>query len=988
MLERRKVCNWQRQRWHLARSSIFNIPLHVPFADALASGLLAQTAGDPASLSRMRILLPNRRAVRAVTDAFLRHSDGRALLMPRLQPIGDVDAGDDDRVDMAALLDPALAASAPQSTTHEYRILTLAPLVQAWLSKRQGKVVSVSEALATARPLLALLDQLRYAGVDRTEIAKLVGVDLAEHWQTTLEFLDIILRAWPQILHATNRIDPAEARVVHLTALAERWRQLPPSQPIIAAGTTGTVPAVAALLKVIASLPQGQVILPGLDTGMDDEAWDHIKPTHPQFTLKTLLATLSYDRRSVLPWPASIAPSTPAERTPLIHRALLPAEVTARWRLAVNPENAFEHVKTAEANAPQTEARLVALAMRRQLETPGATAALVTPDRALARRVAAQLRRYGLAIDDSAGQPMVRTALYAFFNLIAECGSKKMAPVAFLGLAKHPLTACGLTRSAWLEGVRLVDKKVLRGPRPAPGLHGLKAEIIANGLMLDQWYEGLSAALTPWCEAMAGPPQRLEDWLVLHIKTAEALAATDENGLALWKGDTSQILSNAFSALIASAKDCPLFISAPDYAATLQHLLAGVVVRPAFGTHPRLFIWGPLEARLQRADLMILGSLNEGSWPPAPEVDPFLNDAMRATLGLPTSDYRIGQSALDFAQGLSAASVLLTRSKKSTTAPLVASRFWQRLQASLAVPLKTDDELLAIAERMDVPRTVQPAKAPQPAPPLSARPRDLYVTDIELWRRNPYALYAKKILRLRPLDDIDAEPGARERGTAVHEAFEAFMKLPEQARTETALLNCGNQALAKLMGKPEVRAFWWPRFEQLAKQFMAIQATREDWQVLVVEVDGHHEFRKLDFIMRGRADRIDINSDRSLDIIDYKSGQAPRVKEIEAGFALQLPLLGLLASCGGFKTNSIDVKAITVWPASVPRDKVAKAQNLAAKISAEALICKAHTVLEKMVDIFSQPQKFYNFDVGPQRGPNHDYDHLARVDEWRGHADG
>ncbi len=969
----------------MARASIFTIPPHVPFADALASGLLASVAGDQAALSRIRILLPNRRAVRTVADAFLRQSDGKALLMPRLQPLGDIVANEDA---LATLLEPALALHTPASATTEARLLTIAPLVKKWLDESRKQTVSMSEALATAQPLLALLDQLHYAGVERTDVAKLVEDDLAEHWQHTLSFLDIVLTHWPQILKTQNKIDPAVARTLELRTLAAHWQAHPPAERIVVAGTTGTVPAVAELIRVVAALPHAMVVLPGLDNTMDDAAWDHIKPTHPQYALKNLLAVLSEDRRSILQWPSAMAASAPEGRTIAVQTALLPAIDTARWRLATPSHDAFAAVKTVEASSPQAEARVIALAMRRQLETPGKTAALVTFDRTLGRRVAAQLQRYGITVDDSAGHPLVRSSLYAFFDLIADCGSKKLAPVALLGLAKHPLAVCGMSRTAWLEGVRLVDRKVLRGPRPASGLAGLKVAIEAGGLALDGWFAGLSAALAPWCDAMSGPPRLLEEWLDLHIKTAEALATGDDGTCPIWTGEVARAVSTAFAAVLASARENPLSVSANDYAASLQQILATQVVRPAYGTHPRLFIWGPLEARLQRADLMILGGLNEANWPPAPEVDPFLSDTMRGKLGLPTSEFRLGQSAHDFAQGLGAAAVLLTRSKKSSTEPLVASRFWQRLTASLGEPLGTDIELLDLANRLDVPDVTVSATSPRPTPPLSARPKDLYVTDIDLWRRNPYALYAKKILKLSLLYDIDGEPGARERGTAIHAAFETFMKLPEPARNLAALLECGKTALAKFDYMPAVPALWWPRFEQLAEQFMELQAGREDWHVVGVEVVGRHYFPDMDFTMRGRADRIDMNSRNKLDIIDYKSGDPPTNKAMAAGYALQLPLLGLIASSSGFDTIKGTAERLSIWPAKAKRDGKPNITNFAASTSAEELIGTAYSTLKFMVEKFAVIETFYNFEVGPQRGPNHDYDHLARVGEWLGRDHG
>src|SRR5690606_20009946 len=115
-----------------------------------------------------------------------------------------------------------------------------------------------------------------------------------------------------------------------------------------------------------------------------------------------------------------------------------------------------------------------------------------------------------------------------------------------------------------------------------------------------------------------------------------------------------------------------------SYSYFFDELLSARVVRPRFGLHPRLFIWGPLEARLQHADRMILGGLNEGTWPGEANIDPWVNRPMRAAMGLEPPERRIGLSAHDFAEGASAEEAVLSRALKVEGAPAVASRWWLR----------------------------------------------------------------------------------------------------------------------------------------------------------------------------------------------------------------------------------------------------------------------------------------------------------------------
>ncbi len=263
-----------------------------------------------------------------------------------------------------------------------------------------------------------------------------------------------------------------------------------------------------------------------------------------------------------------------------------------------------------------------------------------------------------------------------------------------------------------------------------------------------------------------------------HSAAAEALARDSAGSSSgLWQGDAGEALSVLFAELIA-AKPTPQ-LTAKDYAPFYRSLVAGRVARPRAPAHPRLFIWGPLEARLQQPDVVILGSLNEGVWPRPQEASPWLSRPMAEELGLPPPERRIGLSAHDFAQALSAPTVYLTRAIKVDGVPTVPSRWLQRFTA-LVEAAGLDDKrasaepFVAWARHRDESSTFQPAPRPMPCPPVAARPRRLSVSRIERMLANPYDVYARDILKLQPLGDLGAEPDARLRGTIVHAALHEF----------------------------------------------------------------------------------------------------------------------------------------------------------------------------------------------------------------------
>lgn len=968
---------------------LYTIPAGVPFAENFAAKLLQQYQDNPEKLAEILVLLPTRRACRIVRDSFLRQSGGVAMLLPRLQTIGDVD---DDALglEMAALAIPGSETlDIPPAISPMQRRMILTSLILKW----PNYAGHPDQALALADALGQLLDRVHTEGLDMAALPALVDESgLAERWKLTLAFLSIVLQNWPSILAERGCIDAADRRNRLLLALAAHWQNHPPAHPVYAAGSTGSIPAVGQLLQVIAGLPQGTVILPGLDTGIDPASWDAIDDTHPQATLKTLLQQFS-----LMPWDIPLwDPHHPAPpRTSLAREMMRPAATTASWQnLARHPERVSDGLKNLQqitCHSAEEEAALVALIFRHVQHQPGKTAALVTFDRGLARRVAGACARWGLRIDDSAGQFLNTTPIGSYLEFCVETCVQHFAPVPLLSLLKHNHAAAGMEPGDYRGAIRRLDK-ALRGLRPAPGIAGLKAHCRDD---LWPFLAILEQKFTPLLALCDGQAHPFEAFLQAHLSVAEALADTPEQkGAArLWAAEEGEEAAGFLADLIAQAAFLPA-VDGGQYIRMLNTLMRGVQVRPNWGTHPRLSILGPMEARMLQADLVILGGLNEGSWPGTPEPDPWMSRPMRHKFGLPSPERSVGLSAHDFVQAFSVGEVILTRAARSGSAPTIPSRWLQRLDAVLsaagATMIQTD--WLEKLRQRDRPAIIAPALRPAPAPPADKRPVRLSVTEIETWMRDPYSVYAKRVLNLYKLDLADESMDAADRGTLLHEILETFIRtykdsLPEDA--EQRLLDMGHALLDERIKDVRARHFWGIRFENMAKWLVSQERTwRTKARPLILESKGEMTVPGTGFTLSGKADRIDrmLGGDSdghgSVAIIDYKTGAVPKGKDVLQGLSPQLPLEAAMIRLGAFPgiPAGTDVGFLTHWVVNGNREG---GREVAIKDDPEQLADDALDGLTRLVSVFSDPATPYMSLPRPAARPRYnDYAQLARVQEW------
>lgn len=1025
---------------------VWSISSGTPFLRTLAEAILAggfPTADlpppGPADLPGYTILVPTRRAAGELADAFLQVSGGEALMLPRIRPLGDVD--EDELLLAPGEFDAGLQLDIPPAISPLRRQLLLAGLLMEWARNNphvqfsRALLPGPSQAIDVAAGLGRMIDQLETEQVGMDRFEALVTDNFAAYWQDVLNVLEIVRKRLPIELERLGKIGPAERRSRLMMAEAERLAVLKPEAPFIAAGSTGSIPATANLLRTVSGLPNGAVILPGLDTNLDDASWDVLDAQHPQYGLRELLRELKVLRNDVRP----LGPGQPVShaRTALFSEVMRPSETTELWqhrlpKLVDDAGVSLENFSIARAPARREEALAIALEMRRTLEVPGQTAALITHDRDLGRQVSAQLKRWQLDVDDSAGVPLSRTVPGILIHLILDAVETGFSPASLAALFAHPLVLFGLPAGEASRAGRKLELAVLRGIAPSAGLDNLcaalehrKAEVLQKPHRhphLAHWKRS-DWELAEQAAGLVGPafehlvsidvaawPMRLDVAVETLIRVAEALAS-DKTGNAegLWSGNAGEQLSQFFASLMETAAESPPLAPA-DFGRVVMSLMAQPVVRPRFGTHPRLSILGLLEARLTAHDVVILGGLNEKRWPAQTETDPWLNRPMRVMLGLPSPERRMGLSAHDFVQAVCAAGrVVITFAEKVDNAPAVPSRWLLRLTAVLQAlgaqdPETPGRELVGQAIGLDLGIGVSPSVRPAPAPALHLRPTRLSVTEIETWLRDPYAIYARHILKLKPLEDPGLAPGPRERGNLFHEIFERFSrqflsKLPDDV--PEALIAIGEEEFAIWRDYPEVAAFWWPRFVRVADAAAEIEnGFRENAESIHVEDHGKLTIPIAGtegFQLTGRADRIDILRDGSARIIDYKTGAPPGLIEVFSGKSPQLLLEAIILLKEGFKglnADGISDLSYVQLTGGEPPIAIRKLDPGTARpkidATAEDICWKNFHRLERFIVRFLTdpthtylPRVLAKYEDRPMA-----YDHLSRYREWASQQSG
>ncbi|MBV8850633.1 MAG: double-strand break repair protein AddB [Methylobacteriaceae bacterium] len=1025
---------------------VFSIPpgvdLLATFARALIGGQIVsglKLEADPLAFAGATIYVPTRRS-RAALIAALRDALGKpAIILPRILPLGAMEASEAPYFDESA--DDDAAFNSPRAIADTERRLILADLVLKWAEGVKHAIVSIDErghrthdhnetlivattpadAWSLAGDLASLIDELIIEDITWKRVTDVGTGEFDQFWRITTDFLDVAIEQWPRILSERGFVDRATRQVAFAEREIARLRSGDAQGPVIALGSTGTNKATARLLAAIAHHPQGAVVLPGLEREMDEAAWAEIADArpdrvesgfgHPQTALKRLMPVLGIARGEVeglgAPAPALAA------RARLIAEALRPADTTDRWRefqasFRQSFAQALDGVAIVEAAHEGEEALALAIRMRAALESPDATCALITPDRDLARRVGAELKRWNIEVEDSAGEPLGRTAYGTFARLVL-AAARGDDNAALVSLINHPLACFGLPRDvvAQIAGsleIGVLRAAIPRGNDPRDSLQAAKhaaqdrhGHPAARRIASAQWdrIEDLLRRIASALAPLRAKHDDLAAWIAAHRTALDAVCARARKQPPGADEDAMHALFDEFEA-VQSPK---MRFDLESYGAFFDRIAAERTLRGPASAHPRLQMLGLLEARLISADMILLGGLDETIWPPAANVDAFLNRPMRQALGLTPPERRIGQTAHDFTMAAGARDAVFSRALKRGGAPTIPSRFLQRLEAlagEAIEPCRTRGaHLLDLARHLDRPAATKKIPRPEPKPPIELRPQKLSVTRIETMRRDPYAIYAESILRLKPLEPLNFQPGARERGTYIHAALEEFAKahrigaLPRDARVR--LLNLLRDELTDFESDQDFQAFDWPRIEKAVGFYLGYEAERRPvLQSILTEQRGEIKILLADsstFTLSAVADRIEIAQDGCVRVVDYKTGTTPGLDEVRVGFAPQLTLEAAMVAEGAFpeigKREANEALYLKLGGGDGGKKIELDWSKGKRKEGFADVVARHRQELETLLNQFRQHDTPYLPRPFPKYASKHsDYDHLARVKEW------
>jgi double-strand break repair protein AddB len=948
---------------------LYALPPGADFPARLAQGLISRAAGQPPeALARVTLYLNTARMRERVRRAFL---GGGACILPRLRLVTDIGA------------DPLPGLPPPVPALR--RRLDLAAMIGRLIDADPG-FAPAGARMALAESLADLLDEMQGEGVPPERIAALDVSHHAEHWARTQAFMDLVARYFAD--DGVPDVQARQRRAV-LRLLAD-WAAAPPADPVIVAGSTGSRGPTQALMAAVARLPQGAIVLPGYDADLPPDVWSAMSAAeggedHPQFRFRRLFDRLGTGPEAVRAWDGEGAPDPARNR--LISLALRPAPVTDRWR-ADGPamgdmRKAAAGMTLVEAPSPRAEAAVIALALRRAAEA-GRRVALITPDRDLTRRVTALLDRWGIVPDDSAGEPLILSAPGRFLRHVAGLFGERLTAEALVTLLKHPLTAAGLARGAHLRLSRRLELR-LRERGPA----------YPDAAFIRDWAAPEDAAWAVWlADLLAGlgdaGPQPLPDLALHHRRLAEALAAGPgaQGTGALWQTDAGEAARGCLDRLAAAVEPADR-VTPADFRTLLDGLLAGGEVRATVEPHPAVLIQGTLEARAREAELVILGGLNDGIWPPSPAPDPWLNRRMRMDAGLRLPEQQVGLSAHDFQQAVAAPEVILTRAVRDDAAGTVPSRWLNRLTGLLAGLRGTGgpeglQEMkdrgkawLALAQRLDRPEAAAtPARRPSPRPPAAVRPLTLAVTEVATLLHDPYAVYARRVLSLRPVRPFRDDPDARDRGILIHRILETFARghVPGEDRKAAfaRLAAATDRHLAEGAPWPAARLLWRARILRAADALFDI-AARVGGVPLLVEEEGRVQVGATGVALRGRPDRIDRRPDGRLWLFDYKSGKAP-VQGRQVTVDNQLLLLAAMADRGAFGAFGAGAVAGATY--------LGLSDSAVSPPADPGALAAVWEALERLIRRMADPATGYTARRTGQRAEA-DYAHLSRYGEWR-----
>ncbi len=1040
---------------------VYTISPMVSFVDTLAKSIVTRRINEecpdqksPYFLSSTTIYMPTKRSAVGLAEALKSQKKIKSLFLPKIISIGEITDAENIFSVESTIENIFSEKNQKREISPLIRRLILTKLISSWarriessLSEKNTDLIpiefgyssplveegsfsvakTIGDALTLADSLGHLIDTLVIYKKTWQDVHSLLPQELSDaYWSISKDFLQIAAEAWPAFCHKEGVIDAAERRDLIISTEADRLLKELPRTPIIIAGSTGSMPSTSKLICAISKLPFGSVVLPGIDQNLDRESWEILSQdknqnncaSHPQTILSKLIRQIGVDRDDVVE--LSEPNNTLKFKEVFLSECMRPHETTHLWsNLDRNQKKAeifegLQGVSYIEADNERDETLAISLMLRSSLEIPGKTAALITPDRSLAKRVNSELLRWGIYSDDSAGTPLHKSSIGTLASLLVSALVDRFSPVSLLALLNHCEVRLGLTKEILQIGISVIDLALSRtliksndigGIRDAFNLlskkdtEGIPANSVQR-LTLEDWnyadvvLKKLELIYEPFHELNSSEVNYFFNLIEPSLNLILA-SPFDTHKISNINGSTE--MSELFTA-IRSMPDLELEASIGSFVSFFEQLMAGYTVPNHSASHPRVKILGLLEARLLHFDLIILGGLDEGIWPPETQSDPFLNRPWREELGIPTPERRIGQTAHDFISALGAREVVITRSLKRNGSPMIASRFIQRMIAvagteKFKILSDRGEVILNLARKLDDVEITQEVSRPEPIPPPHLLPRKLSVTEVELLRRDPYSIYAKHVLKLEYLEKIGYQIGSRERGNIFHLILSRFSEnwpaiLPEDALNK--FLTIGAEVLALYHYQLCLEPFWDVRLRETGRWYLRWEELRRQKFTAPLAVERRGAFliqlpRGGDFTLSGQIDRIEFVENGKFNIVDFKTGKVPSQLQVRAGFSPQLTLEAAMlkrnAFNGLFGIRTHGLIYVKIGGKDGGEEKPIR--DLKEPFDYDEIVERHFSEFIKLVDehwngsrpFYSRPHPQFTTDFGR-------YDHLARVQEW------
>lgn len=930
---------------------------------ATLSDLLSQNFGN--EIANLTILLPNHRSCREFEQTFVKKHDKNSIILPKIKAISDISFEDffdflpnDTILEMIdELIDIHLISGIDYLLFLGQKIRQLDVF---------GYNIDANQSLIIASQLENLFDEIEKNDIDIGKLHDIDDSNLSLHRQITLDFLKSFHVQIKNSLIRDNIFFNSSYQNFIINKFIEALNRYGTKNPIIIAGSTGSLSVGKKLIQAIAAQQNCLAVIYGFDHSLATLNAQY----HPNFLLNQLVEFLEINPASIQTYQGQNQLCTQS-RSDFIKYCMLTHDQSHQWQDLDSKLNVIEiaqdlsdNFTLIEAKDEKEEAKLIALALY-----DASNASVIVNNDKLATLLKYELENLGLQYNDSRNISILNSKIICFILSLLQLIENDFAAYDLLSLIKNPLF-----KDHANPIIFDLEKKILRQERSETGLQGIKTKLkTVNDAKITAFFDDLCRDLSALTQLshhinIASYSQQL-------IASVEKL--TNQTWHSLLQTQDGQV--EIFELFEKLKKQDFFMINSQNPLQIFRTIFSKASYYMMSDANAAIQILSPVEARLVNRDLVIIASLNEGDFPEI-ESQNWLGKKIRKDLGVDKKLVKIGQNAYDFSHYLHNKKVILSRSLVKNNAVSICSPFLLKFKAlcqkaniALNSGQNLKQQLLCMQECEQI-----IASRANPKPPQHLRPKTLAITDIAKLRSDPYAIYAKKILKLKELQKIDYETGFAEFGSFIHKILEEYVKAPQ---AKELFIKKAQKIFEDYFTSIQAQLTWWPKFENIFDNFIQ---TEEKFSYLknYTEIPAHIVINNI--TLRGKIDRAALNQNNAIDIYDYKTGQISSIKSVISGDDPQLTISALMIIEGLIEIdmkNYDNIASINYWKLSLSNQSdittiCKKSDEL------QILINAAKSGLEKLFSYFENEENGYISAPKLKQYKKNEYHHLARIDEW------